>query len=254
MSHSCFVSVILLASTSAALKVNTPVIESNSMELWNQTAFMLFGPYWSQHSAAKRTVMLRQLLSDGSGSDLARKVTLMQSEKVRRARRTKETGVEVIPGCGEGEPCTAKSYYQAVLLQSGDDHGDDDCCDILWGDCIQASLSSCMKIHWDADRDMNKADTSLIVKWDSGVGNGFANFVAVPSSGHAHAHSLLQKSRSGDHGECAVKSCKWCAANGYKASHQLKLQSLQKVTAPDYLDHQICAESTTTGGKGGDDD
>jgi len=243
MSHSCLVSVIFLASTSAALKLNTPVIDSNSMELWNQTAFMLFGPYWSQHSAAQRTVMLRQLVSSGSSSDLARKVTMMQSEKMRRARRTEETGVEVIPGCGEGEPCTAKSYYEAVLLQSGDSPGDDDCCDVLWGDCLQASLASCMKTNWDAETDMNQVDVSLIVttEWKLGPSDGFSKFVSVPtsSSEHAHAHSLLQKSESRHHGECAAKACTWCAKHGYHAAHQQALQALSSVIAPPQLD-QIC--------------
>jgi len=238
-----FLSFCFLASTGTALKLNAPV--SDLMETWNQSALQLFGPYWAQHSPAKRTVMLRQLLSSGSDHNLvlARKINLIQNEKIRRARRTAETGVEVIPGCGEGEPCTSKSYYEAVLLESGDHPGDDDCCDVLWGDCLQASLNSCMKLNWNANTDMNKADAGMIASWGKGLMNGFTQFVAVPSDSssehaHAHAHSLLETS-SRHHGECAVKACQWCAEHNFHAQHRQNLQLLQKLIAPDKLD-QIC--------------
>jgi len=240
-----FLSFCFLASTGTALKLNTPV--SDLTETWNQSALQLFGPYWAQHSPAKRTVMLRELLSSKSDHNLvlARKINLIQNEKIRRARRTAETGVEVIPGCGKGEPCTSKSYYEAVLLESGDHPGDgddDDCCDVLWGDCLQASLSSCMKKDWNANTDMSKMDVGQIYKWGAGQRNAFREFVAVPSE-HAHAHSLLETS-SRHHGECASKACEWCKQNKYHSQHKQNLQMMQRLVAPDKLD-QICGADPT---------
>lgn len=226
---------ISLASTSTALKLNTPVSDS-SLELWNQTALMLFGPYWSQHSPVKRTVILRQLLSDlRMSDDLARRVTLLQTEKMNRLSRKAETGVEVIPGCGESEPCTAKSYYDAVLLQSADhpvDHknDDDDCCEVVWGDCLTTTMATGMNA-WNAEN-MNGADTALIVYFPE-MNKGFPSFVATPTL--KHAHSLLE-SGSGHHGECPLKACTWCSKHGYKGAHQAALQLFQLAIAPPQLD------------------
>jgi len=245
------------ASTGTALKLNTPV--SDLLETWNQSAMQLFGPYWTRHDSAKHTVMLRELLSSNSAHNLvlARKINLLQNEKINRARRFKETGVEVIPGCGEGEPCTSKSYYEAVLLESGNHPtpapgggeaapppGDDDCCDVLWGDCLQASLSSCMKLDWNAETDMNKMDVGMIQVWNIGQQNAFREFVAVPSGAeYVHAHSLLESSVR-HHGECAVKACQWCQNHNYKAYHTENLKLLQQAIAPDKLD-QICGADPT---------
>jgi hypothetical protein len=248
-------SLCFLAGTCAAVKLNTPVSAlkpetpvKDSLELWNQTAFMLLGPYWAQHSTAKRTDMLRQLLSSGSvHDDLAHRITRIQSEKIRRAQRMEETGVEVIPGCGKGEPCTTKSYYESVLLQSGD-HEDtdsdptaaDDCCDVLWADCLQSELSSCMQKHWNADTDAKEVDKLLILKWNEGPATGFSSFRQIPTSKHAHAHSLLQKSGSGDHNQCPVKACTWCAEHGFTKNHQAALIAWTYSIAPPQLDNQIC--------------
>jgi len=234
-----FLLLISLVSTSTALKLNTPVSDS-SLELWNQTALMLFGPYWAQHSSAKRTIILRQLLSDlRMSDDFARRVTLLQTEKMHRLRRSAETGVEVIPGCSESEACTAKSYYNAVLLQSGPghEHDDDDCCEVLWGDCLTTTMATGMRA-WNADN-MNDADKSLIVYFPE-MTKGFPSFVATPTL--KHAHSLLESS-SGHHGECPMKACGWCSKHGYKGAHQAALQLFQLAIAPPQLDFIYAIDS-----------
>lgn len=237
--------VCFLGSTASALKLNaatalkltTPV--SDSLELWNRTAFTLFGPYWAHQSPTQRTVLLRQLLSSGQVSDdTARKFTLLQSEKLRRAQRMKETGVEVIPGCPQGKPCTAKSYYEAVLLESGGGDLKDDCAEVVASDCLVQSLYTCMTIHFDPEKHMSAMDIKLITTWHDGVFSGYEKFAHIGYQMNAHAHSLLQTG-SGDHEGCPAKASAWCVAHGYHKANLEALKAMQTAVAPPALD-QYC--------------
>lgn len=249
----CFI--FLLLSSISALKISisdTP--DSDTMELWNRTAFTIFGPYWAQHNDAQRGLMLRQLLATDfaqMSNNLPQKMTLLHAEKVRRLHLKETTGHEVIPGCSSGEHCSAKSYLQAVLRDTqltgsptdqptASFNIDDDCTEIVWGDCLQQELSSGMTLHFNADTDLFPLDTKMIVgsKRDGSQGNWWSPYIAVPADQIPmihESHSLLQMSQR-DHGTCPQKAAGWCRKNGWHGDHADALSFIQGVIAPAVLD------------------
>jgi len=243
--------IFLLLSSISALKVSdSDTSDSDTMELWNRTAFTIFGPYWAQHNDAQRSLMLRQILATDFGqmsSELPQKMTLLHAEKVRRSHLKETTGHEVIPGCRSGEHCSAKSYLQAVLRDTGPDvtyNTDDDCTEIVWSDCLQRELGSGMTLHFNVDKDLASYDSQIIVgsKRDGSRGSSFlgwgSSFRAVPADqiSMTHGpHSLLQMSQR-DHPTCPQKAAGWCKKNGWHGDHAAALLMIQSVIAPAVLD------------------